>query len=209
MTMSASLPNPVQQALHRGADDEEREGVDKIITYWPLLLSKARGFADSEHEAHDLVQKTFYKAIDNWDSFQEGTNLQAWLTTILRNTFINQYRRRSLHKEEAQQQGDVMGDTVHGNPESPSPERLVEDGISGWTQKALEMIKPVYRRPILLADLNDFSYKEIAYILDCPIGTVMSRIHRGRKKLRRLLKGRAVQYGFISEEDFDPEASIL
>jgi RNA polymerase sigma-70 factor (ECF subfamily) len=158
-------------------------------------------------EAEDLVQETFVRAYRFWASFQTGTNVRAWLLTILRNTFITRYhqknRARSLDQEVAAQV------TVHGEaaaiatPESrpPEPENLLDESLERVrVAQALDSLPEDYRMAVTLADLNGLSYKEIAEIMNCPVGTVMSRIFRGRKLLHNLLFSHAVERGFIGQD---------
>lgn len=161
-------------------------------------------------EAEDLVQDSMVRAYRFWDSFKQGTNIKAWLFTILRNTFINGYHRRGRKKSfhnDVNAQMRSLGPTVAvGNSASqpPGPEEAVSSQITqARIREALDALPPDYRTAVTLADLEGLSYKEIAEVMDCPIGTVMSRIYRGRKQLHKLLYDHAREIGLVDDDD-DP-----
>ena len=125
-------------------------------------------------QAEDLVQETYLQGWRAFDRFTPGTNLRAWLFKIMFNTFYSQLRR----KHEITALDDAAADTLVY--EAPIPEHLTDEEVIA----ALENLETKYRLPIILADVEELSYKEISAALDWPIGTVMSRLHRGRKLLR-------------------------
>ena len=158
----------------------------------------------SEAEAEDLVQETYIKAFRHRDQFTPGTNLKAWLFRILTNTFINQYRRKAS-RPETTELDDVdesilyrhMRDVSPGSA-SPDPEaELIDSTLSSEVTEALESLPEKFRTTVLL-DVEGFSYKEIAQLLDIPIGTVMSRLHRGRKFLQKRLYDVARDHGIVA-----------
>ncbi|WP_258182925.1 sigma-70 family RNA polymerase sigma factor [Enhygromyxa salina] len=159
-------------------------------------------------EAEDLVQDAMVRAFRFWDTFKQGTNIKAWLFTILRNTFINGYHRRGRKRRfqnDVSAQVRSLGPAVAtGNSTShpPGPEEAVNSQITrARIREALDSLPPDYRLAVTLADLEGLSYKEIAEVMDCPIGTVMSRIYRGRKILHKLLYDHAVEIGMVDEGD--------
>jgi len=154
------------------------------MPYLDSLYNTAYRMTRSAEDAEDLVQETFFKAYKYYDKFQEGTNLKAWLFKILKNTFINNYRKKKLEPR-----------SVDFAEIEDSFERIVrrDDDV----RRALESLPYDYRMVVILADLEDFSYKEIADVLDCPVGTVMSRLYRGRKLLEKALLKYARQHGYI------------
>jgi RNA polymerase sigma-70 factor, ECF subfamily len=162
-------------------------------------------------EAEDLVQDSMVRAYRFWDSFKQGTNIKAWMFTILRNTFINGYHRRgrarSFHSD-VNAQMRSLGPTValaNSTSQPPGPEEALSTQITtARIREALDSLPPDYRTAVTLADLEGLSYKEIAEVMDCPIGTVMSRIYRGRKTLHKLLYEHAREIGIV--EDGDPPA---
>ncbi|MGH8975680.1 MAG: sigma-70 family RNA polymerase sigma factor, partial [Acidimicrobiia bacterium] len=156
-------------------------------------------------DAEDLVQETYLRAYRAFDSFQEGTNLKAWLYRILTNTFINQYRaaKRRPEQSDIEDVEDLYLYRRLGGLEAAvagrSPEAEVLEGIpDAEVKEALESLPEQFRMAVLLADVEGFAYKEIAEILDIPIGTVMSRLHRGRKQLQKRLWDYAVERGLAT-----------
>ena len=154
--------------------------------------------------AEDLVQDTVVRAYRFWDKFQTGTNIKAWMFTILRNTFINGYHKRNRNKSLAREvnaQMKPMGAaaaTANSLSAPPGPEEAVlAEDTRTKVLAAIESLPPDYRMAVVLADLEGLAYKEIAEIMECPIGTVMSRIYRGRKMLSKLLFDHAVDQGIV------------
>ena len=175
------------------------------MPYMDQLYGAARRMARNAADAEDLVQETYLRAYKGYDRFAEGTNLRAWLFRILTNLFINEYRRRKRRPDEVDL-GDT--DTLYmyrglGGAElarrSRSAEDEMLDGVtSAEVRHAIESLPDAYRVAVLLADVEGFAYKEIAEILDVPIGTVMSRLHRGRKKLREALQEYVQTRGLVA-----------
>jgi RNA polymerase sigma-70 factor (ECF subfamily) len=173
-----------------------------VMPYLDSLYNTAYRMTRSSEDAEDLVQETFFKAYKYYDKFEEGTNLKAWLFKILKNTFINNYRKKKLEPRsvdfaeiEDSFERIVRRDASEApaDPESEYFNGVLDDDV----KKALESLPYDYRMVVILADLEDFSYKEIAEILDCPVGTVMSRLYRGRKLLEKALLKYARLHGYI------------
>jgi len=164
------------------------------MPYMGSLYSAAMRMTRNAADAEDLVQETYLKAYRAFGSFQEGTNLKSWLYKILTNTFINSYRSRRRRPVESDL--DDVEDLylyrrlggLEGAIAGRSAEDVVLDQFSEAEVKAaVESLPEAFRMVVLLADVEGFSYKEIAEILDIPIGTVMSRLHRGRRALQKAL----------------------
>ncbi|MDQ3944067.1 MAG: sigma-70 family RNA polymerase sigma factor [Actinomycetota bacterium] len=175
------------------------------MPYMGPLYSAALRMTRNPADAEDLVQETYLRAYRAFDSFQEGTNLKAWLYRILTNTFINQYRaaKRRPEQSDIEDVEDLYLYRRLGGLEAAmagrSPETEVLEGIPDTEVKeALESLPEQFRMAVLLADVEGFAYKEIADILDIPIGTVMSRLHRGRKQLQKRLWEYAVERGLAT-----------
>ncbi|MEM9458748.1 MAG: sigma-70 family RNA polymerase sigma factor [Myxococcota bacterium] len=162
-------------------------------------------------EAEDLVQDAFVRAYRFWHTFKAGTSIKAWLFTILRNTFINRYhrgnRRRSARHDLEAQLNALGTDAAIARtaPQLPGPEAATSQRVTRERiYAALKAIPEDYRTAVMLADLEGLAYKEIAEIMECPIGTVMSRIYRGRRLLAKLLKDHAIELGLIEPNDALP-----
>lgn len=176
----------------------------EALSFLDALYRTGLRMTRSEAEAEDLVQETYIKAFRHRDQFTPGTNLKAWLFRILTNTFINLYRRKAA-RPETTELDDVdesilyrhMRDVSPGSS-SPDPEaELINSTLSSEVKEALESLPEKFRTTVLL-DVEGFSYKEIARMLDIPIGTVMSRLHRGRKYLQKQLYDVARDRGIVA-----------
>ena len=186
--------------------DFERDAME----YAPQLFSAAMRMTRNPADAEDLVQETYLKAYRAYNTFEAGTNLKAWLYRILTNTYINKYRRDARRPTETDL-GEVEDLYLYrrlGSEQSAEAARSVEDQVldglvESDIKRAVEALPENFRIPVLLADLEGFAYKEIAEILDIPIGTVMSRLHRGRKALQRALWEFARERGLLPDEVTD------
>jgi len=180
----------------------------QAMEHMSSLYSGALRMTRNPADAEDLVQETYLKAYRGFGGFQEGTNLKAWLYRILTNTFINSYRAKQRRPQESDL-ADVEDLYLYrrlGGLEAAAAGRSAEDELldhvtDAEVKEALESLPDQFRVAVLLADVEGFSYKEIADILDVPIGTVMSRLHRGRKGLQKRLYEYAVERGLVSVED--------
>ena len=199
------------------ADQAEFESM--AMPFMDQLYSHALRLTKNSSDAEDLVQETYLKGYRAFSSFKEGTNLRAWLFRILTNSFINNYRKKQRGFEEEdfdevddlylhRRLGSIQNSTLGMSAEDMLFERLTEDEI----KDAVENLPTQYREVVLLADVQGFSYKEIAEILEVPDGTVMSRLHRGRAKLQKDLLEFASKRGLLvgasqmnSSEELLPE----
>jgi RNA polymerase sigma-70 factor, ECF subfamily len=175
-------------AQQRRLDERfEREALPFMSELYAAAVRMTRNPADAE----DLLQETYLRAYRAFASFQEGTNLRAWLYRILTNAFINTYRKRQREPQTVSDDEledwylyDRLGmDAAEASAEATVLENLPDEDV----QDALASLPEQFRLAVLLADVEGFSYKEIAQILDIPIGTVMSRLHRGRRALEKRL----------------------
>ena len=178
---------------------------DQAMEFMPSLYSAALRMTRNPADAEDLVQETYLRAYRGFEGFSEGTNLKAWLYRILTNTFINRYRAKKRRPEETEFD-DVEDFYLYkrlGGLEAAGAGRSAEDELMDLfpeqeVKDALEALPENFRMAVLLADVEGFSYKEIADIMQIPIGTVMSRLHRGRKALQKGL------YDFAAERGLAP-----
>jgi RNA polymerase sigma-70 factor (ECF subfamily) len=187
---------------------ERAKFTEMTMEHMPSLYTAALRMTRSPADAEDLVQDTYLKAYRAFETFQEGTNLKAWLYRILTNTFINSYRAKKRRPEETDID-DVENLYLYrrlGGLEGANSGRSAEDEVldrftEGDIKEALESLPEQFRLAVLLGDVEGFSYKEIAEILDVPIGTVMSRLHRGRRALQKRLYDFGRQRGLVPEPE--------
>ena len=181
---------------------------EMTMEHMPSLYTAALRMTRNPADAEDLVQDTYLKAYRAFETFQEGTNLKAWLYRILTNTFINSYRAKKRRPEQTdiddvenlylyRRLGGLEGASSGRSAEEEVLDRFTESDI----KEALESLPEQFRLAVLLGDVEGFSYKEIAEILDVPIGTVMSRLHRGRRALQKRLYDFGRQRGLVPEPE--------
>jgi RNA polymerase sigma-70 factor (ECF subfamily) len=181
---------------------------DLAMEFMPALYTAALRMTRNPADAEDLVQETYLKAYRAFSTFELGTNLKAWLYRILTNTYINTYRAAKRRPEIADVEDvedlylyhHLTGDgtaTQGRSAEDEALERFTDTDV----KEAIDSLPDNFRMAVLLADVEGFSYKEIADITDVPIGTVMSRIHRGRKALQKALLDRGRTLGLVGASD--------
>lgn len=198
---------------HHMETTARREFEQTALPLLDSLYGAAMRLTRDPAEAEDLVQDSMVRAYRFWDTFKQGTNIKAWMFTILRNTFINGYHRRGRKRSfqnDVSAQVRSLGPGVavaHSTSQPPGPEEAVASRVtSARIREALDSLPPDYRLAVTLADLEGLSYKEIAEVMDCPIGTVMSRIYRGRKLLHKLLYDHAVEIGMVEAPKDDTKS---
>jgi RNA polymerase sigma-70 factor, ECF subfamily len=182
---------------------QRRDFENTALPHLGSLYGAAFRLTRNPRDAEDLVQDVMLRAYRFWDSFEPESNCKAWLFKILTNTFINQYQKTKRHREvlsAAQTEQEATdGVLVHeGAMAQRDPEGILLDhSLSEDVARALEDLPADFRVAVVLCDVEGFSYKEIAEIMECPVGTVMSRLHRGRRLLRQSLREFAVAQGFL------------
>ena len=183
----------------------EREALPHLDAIYGLALRLTR----NERDAEDLVQDTLVRAYRGYERFESGTNIKAWLFRILTNTFYNS-RRKAANVLRIESEAELGGHHDRFMSEASTAghaaEAKVLDTIAlDQLQNALNELPETYRIVVVLSDLNNFGYREISDILDCPVGTVMSRLHRGRRLLRQKLYGYAIEQGILSPAQCERE----
>jgi RNA polymerase sigma-70 factor, ECF subfamily len=198
----------VSVAQTRATDEEAlRERFERdVLPLLPSLYGAALRLTRNPADAEDLVQETYLRAFRGFSGFREGTNLKAWLYRILTNGFINTYRKKQREPVTVEGPDDLeewyLFDRLGAlNVEGSAEEAVLEQIPDEEVKRALESLPENFRIPVLLADVEGFSYKEIAEIMDSPVGTVMSRLHRGRKALEKALWELARERGLVSGDD--------
>jgi RNA polymerase sigma-70 factor, ECF subfamily len=200
----AASNQQVTETSSTTAPDEDFEA--GVLAQLDSLYRTALRMTNNPQEAEDLVQETMLKAFRFADSYQRGTNLRAWLFRILNTSAINRYRRQATHPTTTSlPEGedfylynrirDLSGQELSEGAEEQVLSKYLDEDV----YKALSELPPNFRMPILLADIEGLSYKEIAEALQIPIGTVMSRISRGRRQLQRSLWQYAKERGYVKE----------
>lgn len=177
----------------------------EAMQYAQSLYTTALRMTRNPADAQDLVQETYLKAYRSFATFDEGTNLRAWLFRILTNTFINNYRAKQRRPQESELKDVENLYLYHRIPElsqlsSSAEDQLMDMFAGSEVRQALESLPEAFLMPVLLSDVEQFSYKEIAEILEIPIGTVMSRLHRGRKALQQALYEYAMNRHLVSRQ---------
>ncbi len=183
----------------RQRDAFEREALPHLEALHAYALHLCRDASDAD----DLVQETYIKALSNFASYQTGTNCRAWLFRILTNTFFNLRRSRKRHNPIESEMPELelaMAESAQDRGiYRPIDMQLLDGVVSKHVTDALDALPPEFRTVLLLADLHDFSYKEIAEVVDCPVGTVMSRLFRARKAMQKRLLTHAIQEGIVTK----------
>jgi RNA polymerase sigma-70 factor (ECF subfamily) len=179
-----------------------------VMPHLEALYGTAVRMTRNPQEADDLLQDTCLKAFRFIDRFQRGTNFKAWIFKILTNVFINRYRKL---QRDRQVWSEVEADGHHAHILAQGPTRdaqrpeetILDHLMSEDIREALEKLPADFRMAIILSDVEEFSYKEIAEIMDCPVGTVMSRLYRARRLMQRMLYRHAVDRGFIAADEVE------
>ena len=178
--------------------DEKRASFEReALVHLDALYRVALRLTGNAADADDLVQETMLKAYRAWHQYQPGTNAKGWLLTILRHAFINEYRRRTRHPEtvdvDAIESFAVFDEGQDDDPQGRFFDQIVDDEVL----RAIDELPEQFREAVVLSDVEGMSYEEVGRILEVPIGTVKSRLFRGRRLLQAKLHDYAVEMGYI------------
>lgn len=188
------MPEPIRRDQDREARFEE----EALVHLDELLGLALRLTGGHRARAEDLVQETVLRAWRAWEDYELGTNCRAWLMTILRNTFINQFRRRKRRPSQVEYEEvaerSVFPEVREADPERSFFDQLVDEEVV----RAIEGLPDEFRVPLVLSDLEGLSYAEIAEAMEIPVGTVKSRLYRGRRRLQRKLYEYAREMGYVT-----------
>lgn len=201
------LPIETPESLKKRHLDFEREA----LPHMDALYNFALRLTTDADEADDLLQETYLKAYRFFDKFEQGTNCKAWLFRIMKNSFINMYRRSS--KEPDKVDYNDVEEFYHSiRAESTDPndleQKIFSNILDDDVSSALESLPEEFRTVVILCDIEGFTYEEIADFVECPIGTVRSRLHRGRKMLRAKLLDYAMDRGYEDRDRSRKKTSV-
>ena len=182
---------------------------DEALVHMADLRAAAGAMTRNPHDAEDLVQETYTKAYASFGQFRAGSNARAWLLRILTNTFITGYRRRQrepvrVSTTEVEDGQLTRGWAGRGVPPRSAEEAALDRLPDSSVIAALRELPQDFRTAVYLADMEGFSYREVADIMRCPVGTVMSRLHRGRRQLRGRLREQAAERGIVPHPRYCP-----
>jgi len=188
--------------MTKSTNSRHRAFEKEALPHTDLLYNYALRMTNNAEDARDLVQETYLKAYRFWDKYEPGTNIRAWLFRILKNSYINRYRKESKAPDTVDFD-DVQNyypstreeGSDSGTLESGAFSRLLEDDVA----QAIADLPDDFRTVVILCDIEGLTYEEIAAFVDCPLGTVRSRLHRGRKMLRARLLSYARERGYVSD----------
>jgi len=178
--------------------EERREGFERAaLVHLDALYRVALRLTGNAADAEDLVQETMLRAYRSWDRYTPGTNAKGWLLTILRHLFINEYRRKSRHPETVDvdtiEPFALFQEVQEEDPQGAFFDKIVDDEVL----RAVDQLPEAFREAVTLSDVEGLSYEEVAKVLDVPVGTVKSRLYRGRRLLQAKLYEYAVSMGYI------------
>jgi RNA polymerase sigma-70 factor (ECF subfamily) len=180
-----------------------KEFEQEAIPHMDILYNYALRMTGNADNAHDLLQETFLKAYRFWDKYEKGTNVRAWLFRIMKNTYINLYRK-AVKEPDTVDYNDIQNfyNIIRENSADANDlqEKLFGHLLDDDVTKALESLPEEFRTVVILCDIEGLTYEEIAEFVECPVGTVRSRLHRGRKLLYAQLFEYAKKKGFLGKD---------
>ena len=193
----ATPPSPAP-APSPPSPEERRAGFEReALVHLDSLYRLALRLSGNEADAEDLVQEAMLRAYRSWERYTPGTNAKGWLLTILRHLFINEYRRKRRHPESVDldtiEPYALLDEKQEEDPQTEFFDRIVDEEVL----RAVDQLPEAFREAVMLSDVEGLSYEEIAKVLEVPVGTVKSRLYRGRRQLQGKLHEYAVSMGYI------------
>jgi RNA polymerase sigma-70 factor (ECF subfamily) len=192
---------PVSQTVvSRSTKKKHTEFEAEALPHMDVLYNFALRTTGNEDDARDLLQETYLKAYRFWDKYEKGTNIRAWLFRIMKNSYINRYRKETKEPDKVDYDDiENFYNTIRAESTDPNDlqQQLYGNLLGDEVTKALQSLPDDFRTVVILCDIEGLTYEEIAEFVECPIGTVRSRLHRGRKLLQAKLFEYAKQQGMI------------
>ena len=186
--------------VSRSTKKKHTEFEAEALPHMDVLFNFALRTTGNEPDARDLLQETYLKAYRFWDKYEKGTNIRAWLFRIMKNSYINRYRKETKEPDKVDYDDiENFYNTIRAESTDPNDlqEQLYGNLLGDEVTKALQSLPDDFRTVVILCDIEGLTYEEIAEFVECPIGTVRSRLHRGRKLLQATLFEYAKQQGMI------------
>ena len=190
----------VQPVVSRSTKKKHTEFEAEALPHMDVLYNFALRTTGNQDDAHDLLQETYLKAYRFWDKYEKGTNIRAWLFRIMKNSYINRYRKETKEPDKVDYEDiENFYNTIRAESTDPNDlqKQLYSNLLGDEVTKALQGLPDDFRTVVILCDIEGLTYEEIAEFVECPIGTVRSRLHRGRKLLQAKLFEYAKQQGMI------------
>ncbi|MDP2884274.1 MAG: sigma-70 family RNA polymerase sigma factor [Ignavibacteria bacterium] len=193
----------VQPVVSRSTKKKHTEFEAEALPHMDVLYNFALRTTGNQDDAHDLLQETYLKAYRFWDKYEKGTNIRAWLFRIMKNSYINRYRKETKEPDKVDYDDiENFYNTIRAESTDPNDlqKQLYGNLLGDEVTKALQGLPDDFRTVVILCDIEGLTYEEIAEFVECPIGTVRSRLHRGRKLLQAELIEYAKQQGMIKDD---------
>lgn len=194
---------PLVAVASRGTRKKQAEFEAEALPHMDVLYNFALRTTGNENDAQDLLQETYLKAYRFWDKYEKGTNIRAWLFRIMKNSYINRYRKEMKEPDKVDyDEIENFYNTIRAESTDPNDlqQKLFGNLLGDEVTQALESLPDDFRTVVILCDIEGLTYEEIAEFVECPIGTVRSRLHRGRKLLQAKLYEYARKQGVIKSD---------
>lgn len=202
-TKNEFMTRSTQTSLSRSTKKKHAEFEAEALPHMDVLYNFALRTTGNENDARDLLQETYLKAYRFWDKYEKGTNIRAWLFRIMKNSYINRYRKETKEPDKVDYEDiENFYNSIRAETTDPNDlqQQLYGNLLGDEVTKALQSLPDDFRTVVILCDIEGLTYEEIAEFVECPIGTVRSRLHRGRKLLQEKLFEYARQQGIIKSD---------